>query len=86
MTYDQWKLRSPDDERELQEGRPYVEPRKCCAECPGDDTCEHANVCMCGGRMDHYCDEGHSPVSMHDYYCEEVAKCRSSGTDQPNDG
>jgi hypothetical protein len=46
--------------------------RKCCDECPGDDTCEHAKVCMCGDYMNHPHWSGHSPVSMHDYYCEEV--------------
>lgn len=46
--------------------------RKCCDECPGDDTCEHAKVCMCGDYMDaHGIDDGHSPVSMHDYYCHQ---------------
>lgn len=47
--------------------------RKCCLECPGDDTCEQAKVCMCGDNIEGhsmYC--GHSPVSMHDYYCDNV--------------
>lgn len=45
--------------------------RKCCDECPGDNTCEHAKVCMCGDDMEKHPDAmscGHSPVSMHDYY------------------
>lgn len=46
-----------------------VQPNKCCDECPGDETCEHAKVCMCGSYMDaHDLGSGHSPVSMHDYY------------------
>jgi hypothetical protein len=45
---------------------------KCCDECPGDDTCPHAAVCMCGDYANHSPWHGHSPVSMHDYYCEAV--------------
>lgn len=41
---------------------------KCSEECPGDETCEWAEVCMCGGVMDGSWHDGHSPVSMHDYY------------------
>jgi hypothetical protein len=79
MSYDEWKLRSPDDDRELQEGREWREPgRKCCDECPGDDTCEHAKYCMCGSPVDHTPWDGHSPVSMHDYYCEQIE-------DEPSD-
>ena len=46
--------------------------RKCCEECPGDDTCEHAKVCMCGSYMEGHDSMwmGHDAVSMHDYYCE----------------
>ena len=47
--------------------------RKCCETCPGDDTCQHANVCMCGSPMGHSPYEGHPPTSMHDYYCEQVS-------------
>lgn len=46
--------------------------RKCCDDCPGDDSCPHSSVCMCGSPMDdHDMGSGHSPVSMHEYYCEE---------------
>ena len=42
---------------------------KCCDECPGDDTCEHAQVCMCGDDVNHHSiASGHYPVSMHDYH------------------
>ena len=47
---------------------------KCCEECPGDQTCTHALVCMCGSTMDHSPWDGHTPVSMHDYYCREIEK------------
>jgi hypothetical protein len=43
----------------------------CCEECPGDNTCVHAAVCMCGDYMDHHASPmgcGHAPVSMHDYH------------------
>jgi hypothetical protein len=43
---------------------------KCCEECPGDESCENNNYCMCGSEMEGHdamwC--GHSPVSMHEYY------------------
>jgi hypothetical protein len=51
--------------------------RKCCETCPGDDTCPHAIVCMCGSPVDHSPWDGHSPVSMHDYYCEQVTDAAS---------
>jgi len=42
---------------------------KCREDCPGDDTCEYNNYCMCGSTMDgHDIGSGHAPVSMHDYY------------------
>jgi hypothetical protein len=47
---------------------------KCCDECPGDETCEHHEVCMCGSYMkdhDSPMGSGHNAVSMHDYYCCE---------------
>lgn len=48
---------------------------KCCDDCPGDDTCEHAEVCMCGSYMAHHgMYDGHSPVSMHHYHCTPVAE------------
>lgn len=48
---------------------------KCCDECPGDDTCEHATVCMCGDHMEGHDSmwSGHSAVSMHDYHCRPAA-------------
>lgn len=55
--------------------------RKCCEECPGDDTCQHATVCMCGSSMDHSPWDGHQPVSMHDYYCEPVEPARNDAND-----
>lgn len=46
---------------------------KCCDECPGDQTCEHAKWCMCGSAVEgHDIGSGHSPVSMHDYYCHQA--------------
>jgi hypothetical protein len=45
---------------------------RCCDECPGDDSCEHASWCVCGEPISHSPWAGHSPVSMHDYYCEQV--------------
>lgn len=47
--------------------------RKCCETCPGDETCPHAAVCMCGNAADHSPWDGHPPVSMHDYYCEQIS-------------
>lgn len=49
---------------------------KCCEECPGDDTCEHAKYCVCGDAMDRHNSmwSGHSAVSMHDYACDGIAK------------
>jgi len=49
---------------------PNITGLRCCDECPGNSTCPHASVCMCGGSVDHSSWDGHSPVSMHDYYCE----------------
>ena len=46
---------------------------KCCEDCTGDDTCPFNDCCMCGNRMeDHDMYSGHSPVSMHEYYCSVV--------------
>jgi hypothetical protein len=42
MSYDAWKLRNLDDDRELREGRQYVEPEHC-ALCGSDDRiCNYA--------------------------------------------
>lgn len=53
---------------------------KCEEGCPGDDTCEHAKVCMCGNYVDaHGMGDGHSPVSMHAYHrfaCFPVEGCK----------
>lgn len=46
----------------------WVGGRRCGANCPGDQSCEHADVCMCGDdvtKHSMWC--GHSPVSQHDY-------------------
>ena len=46
---------------------------KCSDECPGDDTCEYVKYCMCGSEVDaHGFGDGHSPVPMHYYYCQEI--------------
>lgn len=47
---------------------------KCCDDCPGDDTCKHNTVCMCGCYMKDHDDmwRGHSGVSMHEFYSSEV--------------
>lgn len=50
---------------------------RCSDDCPGDDTCEHNKVCMCGARMaghDEPLDSGHYPVSMHSYYSRPPVK------------
>jgi hypothetical protein len=49
---------------------------ECCEECPGDSTCEHNDVCMCGSYMRDHDDMymGHSAVSMHDYYSRPPKK------------
>lgn len=52
---------------------------KCCDECPGDETCEHAKVCMCGCYMENHDNgwySGHSPLSMHNYYAREEEDVR----------
>jgi hypothetical protein len=46
---------------------------RCNPDCPGADACEYHEHCMCGTRMEgHGIGSGHSPVSMHDYHCEEI--------------
>lgn len=42
--------------------------RKCCDECPGDQSCPNNAVCMCGDSAEHSSWVGHVPVSVHDYY------------------
>lgn len=65
--------------------------RKCNENCPGDETCPHNAVCMCGNSMGHSPWEGHQPTSMHDYYCEEIpgaydaAMAREHGPDLNRD-
>lgn len=64
---------------------------KCCDECPGDDTCEHAAICMCGDYMEGHAngmDSGHTPLSMHRYYAEDLGKLmgdRPRAPDRPDD-
>lgn len=52
---------------------------KCCEECPGDDTCEHAKVCMCGSYMDGHdaMEAGHSPVSMHAWHSQRLPDAKT---------
>jgi hypothetical protein len=40
--------------------------------CTGDENCPEVAYCCCGIKCDeHGMGDGHSPVSMHYYYCRE---------------
>ena len=47
---------------------------KCCDVCPGDDSCENVQRCMCGSRMEGHSigGLGHSPMSVHYFYCRDT--------------
>lgn len=52
--------------------RRFASVHKCEDDCPGDGTCEHTKVCMCGLPMENHYDASHTAVSMHDYYGQDV--------------
>ncbi len=62
------------DIRSRVKGDPMIRPQakariKCEWDCPGDETCENHQDCICGSPMKaHRGSDGHTPISVHEHY------------------